>query len=326
MIVNSQYNSNNSSFTFSDGNYELIERPAYTTLLGLPDRYVYTMKQTANNVFIWSDNKGDRISYISPQGVVSINSTNGNTSHTWRDVAETQTSSGSNFAFLSDSTIYCYRAESQLDLYSAKIDDMLSATGISAKVIAISDETDAFNVCFVTSTHAKTGTINSNHQFVQHGNLSIDNIGGNVFCAAGNNKFVVAIGRARETSGYESIQIITFMGYTTTETPRSYSLDDSDNVFNVYSLYFDHYAQQFVISYGENNGTHYLATSKDGLTWKKKSINYAFDERKYNVAFDKTYYYVLNKDHDYISQYNKNLNMTTSTSLPDYGQSGPYCQ
>lgn len=66
MIVNSQYNSNNSSFTFSDGNYELIERPAYTTLLGLPDRYVYTMKQTANNVFIWSDNKGDRISYISP--------------------------------------------------------------------------------------------------------------------------------------------------------------------------------------------------------------------------------------------------------------------
>lgn len=59
---------------------------------------------------------------------------------------------------------------------------------------------------------------------------------------------------------------------------------------------------------------------------EKKSINDAFDERKYNVAFDKTYYYVLNKDHDYISQYNKNLNMTTSTSLPDYGQSGPYCQ
>lgn len=71
MIVNTQYNSNNSSFTFDDETYDIQKSNQHISLIGGKPNINYTLKQTNSCIFAFT-NTQDYVYCVTPQGLVPV--------------------------------------------------------------------------------------------------------------------------------------------------------------------------------------------------------------------------------------------------------------
>lgn len=328
MIVNTQYNSNKSSFTFDDIKYNIQKNNELVSVIGVGNGEYYNLVQTKNNVFIIPQYQG-YMYLITPQGTVPIMEL-GTPNNGWNIASECSRfdHQGSVFLFTDkNGNEYIIEAKNQIDLYNIQSNAIihLDAHWQSLGGTIVSIDSTGYIVCLADKKNIKILKAKKDGTCTQLLYYTYSTTANEVVCAAGNNKIIVAAGEMYKEFDVDQYQrvvqvfVIDQDNLTTPPTEITLPTPLSGNLtYRLYSLYFDHFANKFVITYGINNRSHYIATSTDGETWKYKSINYnRAHESNNNIAFDQNFYYMPDYQVENYYKYDKNLNQIGSrTKIP----------
>lgn len=328
MIVNTQYNSNKSSFTFDDIKYNIQKNNELVSVIGVGNGEYYNLVQTKNNVFIIPQYQG-YMSLITPQGTVPIMEL-GTPNNGWNIASECSRfdHQGSVFLFTDkNGNEYIIEAKNQIDLYNIQSNAIIHLNddwqSLSGTIVSI--DGTGYIVCLANEKFFKILKVKKDGTSTHLLSYTYFATATKAICAAGNNKILVAAGELYKKSDVNKYQYVVQVlvidqdNLTTPPTEIILPTPLSGNLtYRLYSLYFDHFANQFVLTYGVNNRSHYIATSTDGETWKYKSINDNWaHENDNNIAFDKNFYYMPDYQVENYYKYDKNLNQIgKSTKIP----------
>lgn len=325
MIVNTQYNSNKSSFTFDDETYDIQKSNQHISLIGGKPNINYTLKQTNSCIFAFT-NTQDYVYCVTPQGLVpvmglgklffGINIVSGYSSN---DIQDSVFFFQINYSDTAPK--YIIKAKNQMDLCNISEQSIITLKNNSTfynDVAIVTTNNNKYIICGVTNTQIRSISINSNGDTTSLLSYSLIQSSNNCFCAAGNGKFVVATGNM--TYGVQKvIRIYTTDSYDSTNNPTDRILVSKSSTgsydLNIYSFYFDHFINKFVIIFGSEVTYLNVGTSNDGINWDIKEIP-MISSHKNNLAFDKDYYYIINNDVENYYIYDKNFNQISKNTIP----------